>query len=586
MALLVSDQGGHIGGYPVGGNQAGGDQGGENLGGGNLGGGNLGGANRGAPPYGPGDPRQPAPPGWQQPHQPTGPQGWHQPGQPTGPQGWQQPGQPTGPQGWQQPTGPQGWQQPTGPQGWQQPGPQGWQQPGQPTGPQGWQQPGQPTGPQGWQQPAPQQGWQQPGQPQTPPSAPASKNRTPVIVTAIAVVVALLAGAGVWFFAIRDTQSASGQESPQAAVNALFTSLSNSDPIGLAGQLDPAEASLFTDLNADVLSELKRLDVLGPSASTTSLTGTSITVSGLTFDPTDETINDNLRVVKLTGGTVTIASNPDQLPLSDKIKSKFADQISQAEPQSQTLNIADAVSSNGGPIRIATVQRDGAWYVSLFYSIADNVTHQAGLPNPTAADRIAAIGSPSPEAAVDAFIKKASEGDIKDVIALTAPDEMGVLHDYGTLLVDNIGTSDLTSGVSDLGFTVENPSWTVSDVTGGKKVSLASLTVSAQGQTATITRDPAAGSLTVDLDGQTQTLDQSTIEDFIAQAGGSQDLDPTMVDIIKREFQQIIGLGIVTVQVDSKWYLSPVRSLSDIGVSLLEGLQPSDVDYLISLAGN
>jgi len=564
MALLVSDQGGHIGGYPVGGNQGGGDSG---------------------APYGPGDPRQPAPPGWQQPHQPTGPQGWQQPGQPTGPQGWQQPGQPTGPQGWQQPgqpTGPQGWQQPTGPQGWQQPtGPQGWQQPGQPTGPQGW-----PTGPQGWQQPTGPQGWQQPGQPQTPPSAPASKNRTPVIVTAIAVVVALLVGAGVWFFAIRDTQSTSGQESPQAAVNALFTSLSNSDPIGLAGQLDPAEASLFTDLNVDVLSELKRLDVLGPSASTTSLTGTSITVSGLTVDPTDETINDNLRVVKLTGGTVTIASNPDQLPLSDKIKSKFADQISQAEPQSQTLNIADAVSSNGGPIRIATVQRGGAWYVSLFYSIADNATHQAGLPNPTAADRIAAIGSPSPEAAVDAFIKKASEGKIKDVIALTAPDEMGVLHDYGTLLVDNIDTSNLTSGVSDLGFTVEKASWTLSDVTGGKKVSLASLTVSAQGQTATITRDPAAGSLTVDLDGQKQTLDQSTIEDFIAQAGGSQDLDPTMVDIIKREFQQIVGLGIVTVQVDEQWYVSPVRSFSDIFVSLLKGLQPSDVDYLISLAGN
>ena len=86
--------------------------------------------------------------------------------------------------------------------------------------------------------------------------------------------------------------------------------------------------------------------------------------------------------------------------------------------------------------------------------------------------------------------------------------------------------------------------------------------------------------------GQTQTLDQSTIEDFIAQGGGSQDLDPKMVDIIKREFQQIIGLGIVTVQVDGQWYVSPVRSFSDIGVSLLKGLQPSDVDYLISLAQN
>ena len=480
-------------------------------------------------------------------------------------------------QGWGRGPYPAGDPGQAGFQGWNQPGPHGWQQPGTPTGPQGWQQPGQPTSP---------QGWQQPGQPQTAPSGQTTKSRTPIVVTAIAVVAALLAGVGVWFFAIRETQSASGQQSPQAAVNALFTSLSNSDPIGLAGQLDPAEASLFTDLNADVLAELKRLDVLGPSASATSLTGTSITVSGLTFDPTDETINENLRVVKLTGGTVTIASNPGQLPLSDKIKSTFADQIGQAEPQSQTLNIADAVAANDGPIRIATVQRGGQWYVSLFYSIADNATHQAGLPNPTAADKIAAIGSSSPEAAVDAFVKKAATGDLEGLIALTAPDEMGVLHDYGKVLVNTIDTSDVTSGVSDLGFTVKDASWAVSDVTGGKKVSLASLTVSAQGQTATITRDPAAGSLTVDLDGQTQTLDQSTIEDFIAQAGGGQDLDPTMVDIVKREFQQVVGLGIVTVQVNGQWYVSPVRSFSDIVVSLLKGLQPSDVDYLISLAGN
>ena len=59
-----------------------------------------------------------------------------------------------------------------------------------------------------------------------------------------------------------------------------------------------------------------------------------------------------------------------------------------------------------------------------------------------------------------------------------------------------------------------------------------------------------------------------------------------MLDIIKREFKQIIGLGIVTVQVDGKWYVSPIRSFSDIFVSLLKGLEPGDVDYLISLAQN
>ena len=218
------------------------------------------------------------------------------------------------------------------------------------------------------------------------------------------------------------------------------------------------------------------------------------------------------------------------------------------------------------------MQRGGAWYVSLFYSIADNATHQAGLPNPTAADRIAAVGSPSPEAAVDAFVKKATAGEVEGAIALTAPDEMGVLHDYGKLLVDKIYSSDVTSGLSDLGFTVTDAGWTVSDVTGGKKVSLASLTVSAQGQTATITRDAAAG--IADRRSGWSDADPRPVHHRGLHHPGrpaARTWTRTMVDIIKREFQQIIGLGIVTVQVDGQWYVSPVRSLSDIGVSPAQG---------------
>ena len=407
-----------------------------------------------------------------------------------------------------------------------------------------------------------------------------------MIITAIGVVVALLAGVGVWFFAIRDTKQTTGQGSPQDAVTALFASLGNSDPIGLADQLDPTEASLFTDLNADMISELKRLDVLGSAASADSMTGTKISVSGVTFDGADETINENLRIVKLSGGTVTVASNPDQIPLGDKIKKALAKEIDQAQPKTQTINIADAVADNGGPIRVATVKRGDQWYVSLFYTVADNATHQAGLPNPTDADRIPAAGSASPEAAARSLIDKASTGDLTGLIALTPPDEMGALHDYGKLLVKEAGGA-LSSDIGKAGFKIGDPTFSVTDVTGGKKVSLQSLTITTDGQTATITRDPAAGSLTVQAPGQaTVTLDESSIDTYIAQAAGSQDLDPALVEIIKREFKQIIGLGIVTVQVDGQWYVSPVRSFSDVFVSLLKGLEPSDIDYFISLAGN
>ncbi len=526
------------------------------------------------------------------------PQGPWQPGPPQGPQGWPQqgPGQPPPPNFGGQP----GPGQPPPPNFGGQPGPGQPPPPnfgGQPTGPQ-------PSGPQGWQPPQnptqafPPSGPGGPGQPWNvqPPTTPQPSqpptNRKPIIITAIAVVVALVAAAAVWFFAFRDTNTpastASGESTPQESVTALFTTLSNSDPIGLADQLDPAEAALFTDLNTDIISELKRLNVLTSDASAEQLTGTKITVSGLTYAGDNEVINDHLQIVKLTGGTITVQSSPAELPLSDKIKDALGSEIDQVQPQSETVNIADQVAENGGePFRIATVQRDGKWYVSLFYSVADNATHAAGLPNPTAADAIAAQGSASPEDAVNTLVEAASKGDLKTVIAVTPPDEMGALHDYGKLLLDQTDAGSLEGDMQDLGFTIDDVTWDVTDVTGGKKVSIKTLDLTVDGQSISIERDPAAGSLTVSAPGQPAfTIDDTTIDTYLAQIGDTADLDPQAVDIIKREFKQIIGLGLVTVEVDGKWFVSPVRSSGDVFVSLLKGLEPGDVEYLISLAGN
>jgi len=113
------------------------------------------------------------------------------------------------------------------------------------------------------------------------------------------------------------------------------------------------------------------------------------------------------------------------------------------------------------------------------------------------------------------------------------------------------------------------------------------MTVTADGQTVTIERDAAKNSLTVTLPDQPAvTLDEDTIDTYLADAVGSADLDPQALDIIKREFKQVIGIGLVTVQVGDQWYVSPIRSVSDIFVSLLKGLEPGDIDYLINLAKN
>ena len=94
---------------------------------------------------------------------------------------------------------------------------------------------------------------------------------------------------------------------------------------------------------------------------------------------------------------------------------------------------------------------------------------------------------------------------------------MGALHDYGQLILDQADAGSLGNDMQDLGFSIDNVTWDVSDVTGGKKVSIKSFDLTADGQTASIERDPSAGSLTVTADGQTLTIDDSTIDTYIAQ---------------------------------------------------------------------
>ena len=129
-------------------------------------------------------------------------------------------------------------------------------------------------------------------------------------------------------------------------------------------------------------------------------------------------------------------------------------------------------------------------------------------------------------------------------------------------------------------------SWDVTDVTGGKKVSVKSLTIDANGDKYLIQRDPAAGTLSVQAPGQgTVNITKDNIDTWITENTDNTDLPQQVMDIIKREFPQVIGLGVVMVQAgDGKWYVSPLRTTSDVMVSLLKGLEP-DRHRLLHLTG-
>ncbi|NNG34311.1 hypothetical protein [Nakamurella aerolata] len=508
--------------------------------------------------------------GWQ-----PGPEGQGQGWQPQG-QGQQQwgPGQPQGQQPGQFPAG--------GQQGWQQGAPE--QAGGGQQGQQGWQ----PQGQQGWQGgPA---GWQ--GQQQPP-----KKNRTGIIVTAL-VLVAALVGGGIWFFGFRDkdgsdSTASGGTDSPALAAQNFATALEKGDTVGIADQLDPAEAKLFDDISGDMLKTLKRLQIVKDSVQTNNLTSSSIEIKGLKFDEAKaEQINDRVSIQKLTAGTITVKGS-SEFPFTDKIKKALGPELERAQqnqPKSQTVNIADLVKKTGGPVRVATVKRGDKWYPSMFYTLADNMLQKAannngkklstdlGKPIPNA-------GAGSPEEAVQSLVSKSLSRDAEGVISLLDPVEMGVMHDYGPKLLE---ATDYP-GPQASGVKVDGLQLNTTQVTGGTKVSLKHATVTANGMTVEITVD--GDKLSVTANGQTRTM---TPDMLLQMASGSSpgssgsmsaQLPPAIQTVIQKEFKALLNIGIVTTQVDGKWYVSPVRSFSGVFLDMLNALDASDVDALLQLAG-
>ncbi len=397
-----------------------------------------------------------------------------------------------------------------------------------------------------------------------------------MLVGSVVAVIALVAvAAGTYFFAFQGT--AAGSASPKDAAVNLVSALSKNDVVGLLDGLAPAEGAIAQDYLTETLTELKRLEVVKQDPKPEQITGIQFTAENLVFDDAgEEKVNDHLTITKLIDGNVTVSSDWSKVPLTEKfLKAAFPEGVPANE--TNTFDIGDEIAKDGGkPVRIATVNVDGEWYPSLFYSIADAVLQDEGKQWPS--QPIAAVGADSPENAVKAMVDAALDSDVKRLIELTPPDEMAALHDVGQLIVDEAGGEEPT------GVTVTELKTKVEDVTGGKRVSLVKL----------VAENGEGDSFTAEVNGDCVRLTENeeaeelcgrdlaeTIAEF-AELGGS-DLTDAQLGAIERVAVGYLHSGLVATEVDGKWYVSPSRSLGDISTGFLRELRPGDLEALIEL---
>lgn len=409
------------------------------------------------------------------------------------------------------------------------------------------------------------------------------------LLTSMAAVAVLAAGGAATYIAFAAGHSGAG--TPKAAVQKVIGDLNHSDLVGLLDDIAPGERNaLAAPVRADIAS-LKRLGVLSGSANPAAVSGVHFAAKDLKYADKTIKVNDHVQIVQITGGSVDVSGDTTKLPLTQR----FVDAAKVRPQQSgHTIPIDH-------PIRIATEKVGDTWYASLFYTIADNATHHVV---PTAADAIPASGAGSGEAAVRKLIRAMTAGDYRSALALLSPDELGVLHDYGGLLVKK------PQHPSSSGLSIRTLELTSTPIDHGARIGLKRLVAQVRGMQVSVTQ--ANGCYRLDAGPVHENLCPSNAADLMsaelgrikcalsfrfgsgplagsrAQHPFARCIGPQFTSTQKSALTDLVtGLtkdgGIDTVQVGGQWYVAPVRTLAERSSSLLSALHGDDLFVLASL---
>jgi hypothetical protein len=403
------------------------------------------------------------------------------------------------------------------------------------------------------------------------------------LLAAAAVVIALGAGGVATVVALSDTAS-HGASSPTAAIQKIVDDINASDLAGVLDDLSPAERTSVADPMLKAIDELKRIHVLQPGADPKKVAAVTASIQHLSFGPTIA-VNDHVQVVQITGGTVSLAADVSKIPFTKDLVNALFPNGQPGGSAASTVDIGQAVHDRGKPLRFAAQKVSGRWYPSLFYTIADNAVIDANLGQPTTADRIAAVGASSPADAVRQLTTALLNGDVSRAIQLAAPDELAALHDYGGLLIKDVGShyAAVPVHLDDLQLTPTTSSGNAQRLV-VKSIAL----TTTDGKKIKVDVSGSCVSVTIDQDEQRFCAAQAS-----AQINSLvQNLTGKPVTAAQRTaFDHLFGSttqagGIVTTESDGKWYVAPVRTLLEAGTSVLSRVQGDDVIELIRLFAN
>ncbi|MCB1001317.1 MAG: hypothetical protein KDB40_18640 [Acidimicrobiales bacterium] len=279
-----------------------------------------------------------------------------------------------------------------------------------------------------------------------------------------ATVAALVGAIGFTAVALNGAGTA-GAETPEDAVRSFLEAAEAEDVLGMIDVLDPAEVPALRSAVERGREDAVAGQLVGEEFRLDGVAGVDIEVADLAL--TTQPVIDGVVVVRPTG-SLSWSFDPTAFPFGDEL----APLVTDLTASSGAGEIDDLWSD----AMLATIERDGRWYVSAGFTVAELIRSATDAAPPGAP--LVPAGADTPEAAADLFWQRMLDLDLTGAFSLAAPGEGDALLAYGPQVAD--AASDALADMRTKGFdlSIEVDEYDVTGLGARRSVAATGFTIS------------------------------------------------------------------------------------------------------------
>lgn len=398
------------------------------------------------------------------------------------------------------------------------------------------------------------------------------KRSKATVVGAVAGVTALVAAGAFAVVRITGNDVAGGAATPEEVGTALTTALDGEDVLGVIDLLLPGERDTFRDPMIDLVGNLSRLEILSDDANLSGVGGLDVQFSDVEVRAEPTNVDDITNI--FLSGSASVGVDGEQVPLGDLLLDEaFGGDRPDMDMAPESSEFEDT--------RLTVVERDGRWYLSAFYSVAEAARAEVDRDVPETG--IEPRGGDSPEGALDTLFAAVSDLDLEAAIAALDPTEFEALHRYAPLFLD-----DAEAALDDveLDWGITDTSYEVSGSGSRRSVTVTGLTFEASlGGLGEVRAVVDGDCVTISVTGDGVDERQEVCADEIQQ-GALEDLGlgtdvETWFETVQAALADWEAPGVAVHEVDGQWYVSPMRTGFDGLNGMLAALDAGELRDIV-----